>query len=201
MSYLDTPFVFFLEEAGCYLVSSVTTTQAFQLLWWEIRQTCILLTTHPNTPQRGNRAGGGKLCCLPRGTVLNGLHFCLSACSCISHSECGQAKPTTCLKAIVPKSIKEFTRWVWRIAHKPQSLLATNGGCHYLHCFGWANRKMLPAEWFWPSDEKRSVITILERGKTVTSLFSLLQCAQHLQPRYSHPFCWTHITFCKRNYP
>lgn len=106
MSYLDIPFVFFLEEAGCYLVSSVTTAQAFQLLWWEIRQTCILLTTHPNTPQRENRAGGGKLCCLPRGTVLNGLYFCLSACSRISHSEFGEAKPTTCLKAIVPKKHK-----------------------------------------------------------------------------------------------
>lgn len=66
-----------------------------------MRQICTLITAHTNTPQRGNEAGGGKFCYLPRGTVLNGLCSCLSACSCISKS--GEDKTTTCLKATAPK--------------------------------------------------------------------------------------------------
>lgn len=170
MCYLDAPFVFCLEETGCYLVSSVTTTQAFQLLWWEMRQTCVLITACPNTPQRRNGAGGGKLCYLPWGTVLNGSHFCLSACLHISHSEFGEAEPTTCLKPIVPKTTQ-------RTSPDEFQVLPTKGGHCYLHSFGWANRKMLPTKSFWLSGQRGPVIATPEHSKTLSSfMFSSSMC-------------------------
>ena len=190
MYYLDAPFVFCLEEAGCYLVSSVTTIQAFQLPWWEKRQTRILIFARPNTPQRGNGAGGGKLCCLPRGTVLNGLHFCLSACSCISHSEFAEAKPTTCLKAVVPKRAQrsspdesEALPTNLQVCLLPReaatistALIEQIGRCYLQSGFGPQTR-----------DDQWSLLQSV--AEQPISGFSLLQCVQHLQPRYSHPFC------------
>lgn len=51
MCCLNAPLVCCVEEAGCYLVSSVTTIQAFQLLWWEMRQTST--AAHPKIPREG----------------------------------------------------------------------------------------------------------------------------------------------------
>lgn len=53
MCKLNAPLVFCVEEAGSYLVSSVRIIQAFQLLWWEMRQICEVTTAHPKAPERG----------------------------------------------------------------------------------------------------------------------------------------------------
>lgn len=126
----------------------------------------VLISAHPNTPQRGNKAGGRKLCCLPRETVLNGLHFCLSAYTCIS--EFREAKPTIFLKAILPKTAQRILPDASEvIVHKPPSLLAVKGDCHLLHSFDWANRMILPEKCFQLSDQRGSVVVTWVYGRTV----------------------------------
>lgn len=194
--YLDAPFVFCLEEAGCYSVSSVTTIQAFRLPWWQMRQTCVLTTAHPNTPQRGNGAGGGKLCSLPRGTVLNGLRFCLSARSCVSHSEFGEAKPTTSLKAVVPKRAQRTSPGESEVlpTNLQVCLLPREAPTTSTASVEQIGRRYLPSG-FGPQTIEDQWSLLQSVAEHSLSVFSLLQCVRHRQPRYSHPFCWRHIPF------
>lgn len=187
---LGCPICFLLRRGRLLLGLLRYNNPSLPATCWEMRQTCTLIAACPNAPQRGNGAGGGKLCCLPRGTVLNDLRFCLSACSCISHSEFGEAKSTACLKAIVPKRAQrtlpdesEVLPTNLQVCLLPRqaatistALVEQIGRCYLQRGFGPQTREDQPS--LLPSVAEQSI-----------SVFSLLQCVQHLQPRYSHPFC------------